>query len=201
MDRFDFDDDYVRRLLAGDREVQEHFYRYFRQAMLVWLYKQRVRPDDVDDVIQTTFARVVAALPLRDNRALGSYVRNTVLNVYREQVRDNVRHERADAVSPAETEEDDVIRRLIEEEDARVVRDVIGGMKGRDGELLRAYYLEELSRDEACRKCGVEPRNFNVALCRARKKFKEHYERKKKKPPAVPSMIFVTLGRLWSLWL
>lgn len=198
MERYEFDDDYVRRLLAGDRQTEEHFHDYFGRMTLLWLRRRVRSKEDVEDVQQATFARVLAGLPIRDGRALGSYVVTTCRNVFFEHLRNQKRADRTDAAVPEEIAGDDVITKIAQDEDAGRVRAIIDRMTGRDGRILRLYFLQELSKEEVCRQVGIDSRNFNVALCRAKKKFKELYERKSTLPFS-PSMMFVTLGRLWSL--
>ena len=45
----------------------------------------------------------------------------------------------------------------------------------RDGELLRAFYLQERDKDEICRDTGLSDTQFRVALFRAKERFRKIY--------------------------
>ena len=45
----------------------------------------------------------------------------------------------------------------------------------RDRRILRAYYLEEKTKDEILRVTGMTDENFRVALCRAKERFRHIY--------------------------
>ena len=201
MDRFDFDDEYVRRLLAGDRETVEHFYAYFNRVMLMKLRARLRTMEDIDDVRQETFTRVLNRLgTLREGGALGSFVLSTCEHVCLEHVRKNNKNRRSDhtevAVQTA-TDHDQLDDVMQDEADARVRR-VLGRMEPRDRDIMQALFLDELPKDDICSKFGIDREYLRVLLYRAKKKFKELFE-KKSIPPFGPSLIFVTLWRLWSL--
>ena len=201
MDRFDFDDEYVRRLLAGDRETVEHFYAYFNRVMLMKLRARLRAMEDIDDVRQETFTRVLNRLgALREGGALGSFVLTTCEHVCLEHVRKNNKHKRSDHTEVAvqiTTEHGQLDDVMQDEADARVRR-VLSRMEPRDRDIMQALFLDELPKDDICRRFGIDREYLRVLLYRAKKKFKELFE-KKNIPPFGPSLIFVTLGRLWSL--
>ena len=73
MDRFSFDDDYVRRLREGDRETAAHFYSYFRDLLLMKLRRRLSSAHAVDEVRQEVFMRTLERLDqVRDGRKLGA---------------------------------------------------------------------------------------------------------------------------------
>ena len=45
----------------------------------------------------------------------------------------------------------------------------------RDRRILRAFYLEEKSKDEILRQTGMTDENFRVVLCRAKERFRAIY--------------------------
>jgi RNA polymerase sigma-70 factor (ECF subfamily) len=201
MDRYTFDDEYVRRLLAGDRQTTDHFYAYFNVAMLMKLRSRLRTLDDIDEVRQETLVRVWKNLPnVRDGGALGSFVMSTCDHVVLEYIRRNKRAERTDAAMPTQTDPDELLQQLMRGEDNVRVRRVLERMEPRDRDILRAYFIDELPKDEICRKFGIDRQYLRVLLHRAKKKFKELYERKSTPPFPPTTSIFVTLGHLWSLW-
>jgi RNA polymerase sigma-70 factor (ECF subfamily) len=201
MDRIEFDDDYVRRLLAGDRQTVEEFYAYFNRMMLMALRKKLRSLDDIDDVRQETFSRVWKKLPaVRDAGALGSFVMTTCDHVRLETIRKNDRAERTDGWSETQTDPDGFLNSLIQVEDDDRVKRILARMDSRDRAILTAFFLDEMAPDEICRKFEVERQYLRVLLYRAKKKFRDLYE-KRAAPPYAIALIFVTLWFMWSLWL
>ena len=45
----------------------------------------------------------------------------------------------------------------------------------RDRRILRAYYLEEKSKEEILNATGMTDENFRVVLCRAKERFRNIY--------------------------
>jgi RNA polymerase sigma-70 factor (ECF subfamily) len=177
MDLFAFDDDYVRRLRARDRETEVHFHGYFRDLLLIKLRKRLATAEAIEDVRQTVFARVYEKLDeLRDGRKLGAFVNQFCENVLKEHYRSEARAARVDAPPPPDvpSKEDEMV---IEERRRRVLR-ILDRMDKRDADILRALFLEERSKDEVCALFGVRRDYLRVILFRARKDFQEEFRRK-----------------------
>lgn len=182
MDLFAFDDLYVRRLKEHDREAEAHFYQYFRPILFAKLSKS-IPPQDIDDVIQEVFVRVLPRLDdVRDGHKFGAFVLGFCNNIVLERYRRNSRtepltevHEQiVDRKSDAETE-------FFSEEAAAEVRRVLSDLRSeRDAGILRALFLAEEPREEICRRFGVSPEYLGVVLHRAKERFKVAYGRKKR---------------------
>ncbi len=88
MDLFSFDDAYVRRLRAGDRETGEHFHAYFRDLLKAKLRRKLHSPQAREEVQQVVFLRVLQRLEqLEDARKLGAFVNSTCNHVLQEHYR------------------------------------------------------------------------------------------------------------------
>lgn len=175
MERFVFDDAYVRRLLEGDRQTQEHFDSYFRDLLRAKA-RGRVPPAEIDDVVQTTFARVYEKLAeLREGAKLGAFVFGICDNVVREQWRRSERDQRTDAV-PVPQEAPPVDETLILEEARKAARETLNLLPKRDSDILRAVFLEEADKDEVCRRFGIERGYLRVLLHRAIDKFRRQFK-------------------------
>jgi RNA polymerase sigma-70 factor, ECF subfamily len=192
MELFAFDDDYVRRLRQRDRDTEVHFEAYFRDLLLIKLRRRLAAADAIEDVRQEVFARVFARLDdLRDGRKLGAFVNSICNHVLMERYREDARASRGDA-APAEIDESENIEReLVEEETRARVRRVLGRMAQRDADILRALFLEELSKDEVCRRFGVDRGYLRVLLHRAKDKFRSEFQRK-----STPNFSVTNGGRL-----
>ena len=81
----EFDDSYLERLRAGDFRTQEHFVAYFSELIQIKLRSRLQSPQDIEDVRQETFVRVLTALRneggIRQADRLGPYVNSTCNNV------------------------------------------------------------------------------------------------------------------------
>ena len=177
VDFYTFDDDYVRRLLAGDRWTGEHFLRYFQQLLLIKLRSRLRSMQAIDDVRQEVFLRVFRALPtLRDGRKLGAFVNSFCNNVLLEYLRSNGRteslgDEHVDLPDPSHGAED----MLVTGETKAHVRRVLGKLDQKDGDLLRALFIEERDKDEICRDFHVDRNYLRVLVHRAKEKFRSEY--------------------------
>jgi len=167
----DFSEDYVRRLTAGDRFVEEHFTAYFGELVYVKLRARGQSRDSIEDVRQETFVRVLATLRkegLKDPKRLGPFVNSVCNNVLKETARNGTRH------SQMSQEADDWLDRridldapLINQERKRLVAAVLAELPQRDQDLLRMVFFEEVSKAEACRRLVVSEDYLRVLLHRA----------------------------------
>ena len=178
MELFAFDDDYVRRLRAGDRETSAHFHAYFRDLLLIKLRRKVPSEEAIDDVRQEVFARVLAKLPdLQDGRKLGAFVNSVcnhvVMEWYRKSSRDTVDSDEFDVADPTNIEET-----LVNEETVARVRRILNRMPARDADILRAIFIDEGDKEEVCRRFGVDRAYLRVLLHRAKEKFRSEFRRK-----------------------
>ena len=176
MDLFSFDDDYVRRLRAGDRETAEHFYAYFRDLLHAKLRRKLRSHFAIEELRQEVLVRVLARLnEIQDGRKLGAFVNTTcnyvLLEYYREPVA-VMAPEHTDVPDPAPGP----FHRLQSNRIGVSVRKVIGTLDPRDAAILTAVFLEEKDREEICREFGVDAQYLRVLLHRAREKFRKAYE-------------------------
>jgi RNA polymerase sigma factor (sigma-70 family) len=63
----------------------------------------------------------------------------------------------------------------VSEERKAEVRKVLEGMGRRDRELLRMVFLEEMDKEEVCRRFGVDREYLRVLLSRAKSRFRDHF--------------------------
>ncbi|MEA2491200.1 MAG: hypothetical protein QOH21_2992 [Acidobacteriota bacterium] len=179
MDHFPFDDDYVRRLRDGDRFTGEHFGSYFPPMLRIVLRGMGVHADTIEDIIQETLMRVLAAVQadkIRDGHAFGGFVVTVCRNTAQEGFRKNPKTESI-GERDVWSSRDDPQREILSREEARHVRDVLLEMKPRDAEILRAVCLEERDKDEVCRTFGIDRAYLRVLIHRAKEEFRKRAER------------------------
>ncbi|HEV8434793.1 MAG TPA: sigma-70 family RNA polymerase sigma factor [Thermoanaerobaculia bacterium] len=180
MDLYAFDDDYVRRLIEGDRWTEEHFRRYFSELLLIKLRSRLSSMEEIEDLRQEVFVRVFRTLRspdgIRDGRKLGSFVNSVCNNVLLESYRDKGRAE------PLGVQHDNVPADIMSVEEALLdgeaaiqVRRVLDEMEPKDAQLLRAVFLEERDKNEICSEYGVDRDYLRVLLHRAKEKFRTRF--------------------------
>src|SRR5579872_3908585 len=96
MSQLDFNAEYLRRLAAGDLEVQQHFTNYFSPLLRIKLRTKLRSPHLIDDVRQETFLRVLQTVRkdkgVQNPERLGAFVNSVCNNVMMECFRSNTRH-------------------------------------------------------------------------------------------------------------
>ena len=185
MDRFEFDDLYVRRLKEHDRETEAHFDHYFRPRLFSKLYGHGIPIQEIDDAIQNVFVRVLAGLDgLRESCKLAAFVlgyaNNVAWEVGRDLLRKKRRTEPLDEVYEAIAgDEPDALTKILRAEVSASVREVLRDMDDpRDTAILWEIFLDDEDRDAVCRRFGVTPEYLRVLLHRAIQKFKAAYRRR-----------------------
>lgn len=131
---------------------------------------------DVEDIVQETLTRLLLAArqeKLRNAAALGAFLNGICRNVISEYRR---RWQRAEPMpeTPPEPRE-----KALPEAELFEMREAIARgldeLSARDRRVLRAYYLEEKTKDEILRLTGLSEDNFRVVLCRAKERFRQIY--------------------------
>jgi RNA polymerase sigma-70 factor (ECF subfamily) len=182
MEFYGFDQAYVDLLRSGDFRTQQHFVAYFTQLMRIKLRSRVRRAEDIDDIIQDTFSRVLVTLKseqgIRQPEKLGPFVNSTCNNVLLEHYRRFARHH------PVENDEDPPVPidptpspldTLLGDEVKERVRQVLDGLSERDRKLIREVLMGERDKDEVCRELRVDRQYLRVLVHRAKKSFGESF--------------------------
>ena len=179
MERFPFDDEYVRRLREGDRETAAHFESYFSDLLRIKLRRKLASRQAIEDVRQEVYARVFARLgELRDARKLGAFVNSVCNLVLMEWYRDASREEAHDSTEFDIADQTNILEALVTRESADRVRRILARMPPRDAGILRAIFLDEGDKEEVCRRFGVDRTYLRVLLHRAKERFRSEFRRK-----------------------
>ena len=181
MDFQAFDNAYVERLRAGDRDTEGHFIAYFGELIGLKLRSRVASRQAIDDVKQETFARCLQLLRsqggVRNAERLGPLVNSICNHVLSEYFRATNRTEALDD-QPADrfiAREPDALSHVIADDTRRMVRQVLDGLPERDRIILRAVFFEEREKDDVCREIGVTRDYIRVLLHRAKQSFREAY--------------------------
>ena len=175
--RYPFDAEYLRRLRDGDAETVAHFIAYFRERLLFVIWKRGRSGTDADDLVQETFARVLAKLRSPDAiaspKSFGAFVFSVCRNRMHEEYRDAARLEPLnDVVLDIPSSEPSVEQRLLSGERGGAVRRTLKLLKARERELLIAVFVSRRPKDEVCAEYHITRANLRVVLHRAMARFR-----------------------------
>jgi RNA polymerase sigma-70 factor, ECF subfamily len=141
---------------------------------------------DVDDVVQETLARFMAAAregKILNPAAMGAFLNGICRNVISEYRRRTMRED----PMPENLREPESAG--IHEADRLELRQAIAHglaqLSERDRRVLRGFYLEEKSKEAILSELGMSDENFRVVLCRAKERFRAIYLEQTKHPRAL----------------
>jgi len=172
-----FDERYITGIRNRDPEVESHFVAYFK--MPVWLKaKRQLRaPDLAEDAVQETVLRVLryfrSGKKLEFPERLPAFVQSICHNVTLEMLRAKSRFRQVaeNSPDPVDTRHSQELQ-VITEERKQMVRDVLAQLPVKDRELLQQAMLEDVDKEELCRRLGVDQKYLRVLLFRARQRFR-----------------------------
>jgi RNA polymerase sigma-70 factor (ECF subfamily) len=173
VQRQTFDLGYVQRLAQSDPATERDFVAYFGELLAIKLRSRLRSADQVADVVQETFLRVLRTIredSIESPEALGAFV-NTVCNhvlfeVYRQQSRiTEAPEDRPSDATPVD-------RELINAEERMSVHNVLAELPDTDRQILLGMFFEEKEKDDLCRCLGVDREYLRVLLHRAKKRFR-----------------------------
>lgn len=182
MEFVQFDKAYCRRLQDRDPPTENHFVSYFRDLLQIKLRSRITSKQNIEDIQQETFARVLAALRsdigIREPEKLGAFVNsvcnNVLLEFYRSSSRNPQQPENVPEIADHSIDLDGL---LVSRQTCDQVRRILDQLPGKDRRLLRAMFLEEQDKDYICREFGVDRDYLRVLLHRAKQSFKSLYEK------------------------
>jgi RNA polymerase sigma-70 factor (ECF subfamily) len=172
-----FNQDYLTRLRAGDAETERHFVLHFSNAIRLSL-RYRLRSWQlIEDIRQETFLRVLNFLhsdrPMDHPERLGAYVHSVAINVMMELLRASTRHpampdDAHDLVDQGVNPENEAVTA----ERKAMVRALLDELPAKDKRILRAVFLEDVDKDEVCRRFDVTRDYLRVLVHRAKLRFR-----------------------------
>ena len=150
------------------------------EARIRFLVARRVRPSDVDDVVQEVVLGVTQALRedrVKDPEKLPAYVRGVTRNVISNWARAQARDRRAieDGLEPAR-EISDPLQLLLDEETRTSVVRCLEALRDEDREILHMSFYRGLTPTEVAEEKGIAPNVARQRLWRARERFKARWQ-------------------------
>jgi RNA polymerase sigma-70 factor (ECF subfamily) len=173
MGPLNFDEEYLRRLAAGDREVQQHFTNHFSPILRIKLRTKLRSPQLIEDVRQETFLRVLQTVGkgngVQSPEKLGAFVNSVCNNVMMEGIRTSTRLRQMSEDEPEIVDETaDPTENVVAQERRKLVARMLAELAPKDRNLLMQLYLEERDKDEICRDMHVNAEYLRVLIHRAK---------------------------------
>jgi RNA polymerase sigma-70 factor (ECF subfamily) len=181
--------DLVQRIEDGDAAAEGELVARFQHGLGLMLRRLAQDGALAEDLCQETFCLVIEKLRRREVREperLAGFIRSTAYNLFIADRRRERRYEQGGGREPLpdgaaahhDRAEAAQLREVLREEEAREVRRLLSELRfERDRELLVRFYLGDESKEEVCRRLGVDPRHFHQVLHRARERLRELWER------------------------
>lgn len=180
LQRFEFDQAYVDRLVAGDPETEGHFVRYFGDLLALKLRSRLRNPSLVEDARQETFRRVLVTLKEKGGLAsagsLGAFVNSVCNNVLFECYRAGAKVQQlAEGHDQVDEQRPSAEVGVMKAEERERVRQALAVLPGKEQEILRWLFFEERDKDEICRELNVDRNYLRVLVHRAKAKFRDQF--------------------------
>jgi len=177
-----FDADYIRRLVSGDPAVKDHFASYFGELIEIKLRGKVRSRDELGDIKQETLLRVLESVRKKNGvehpERFGAYVNavcnNVLFETYRSEKRNQPLGEEQERIRDMRI---DLDARLVNQDNQRIVREILSKLSNLDRDLLRAVFLEQLDRKEICARFHVDGSHLRVMLHRAKERFRKAIEK------------------------
>ena len=175
--RFEFDREYIERLVAAEPETERHFTRYFGELLTLKLRSRLPSAALVEDARQETFVRVLTTLKQKGGLAtpesLGAFVNSVCNNVLFEMYRSGARTTPLDDEFDPPEDRAAADTALMAAEDRDKVREALAGLPKKEKDLLRWLFFEERDKDDICREMNIDRNYLRVLVHRAKTRFRD----------------------------
>ena len=176
--------DLVSRIRAGEWQAEGELVERYSRCVMIIIRREVNDTAVVDDLYQETFWTVLEKIrrgDVREPEKLSGFVcsvaRNRVIRYFHHAARQKSLTETEEAVllpHPAP----DQLKEVLQREKADLVWQVLKEMPNeRDIQVLLRLYIAEEEKEQICADLGLTSSHFNIVLHRARKRYKELYER------------------------
>lgn len=171
FDGLEFDQDYIKKLRAGDKDIEDHFLAYFGVLLRIKLRSHFVSSEQLERVRDKILSKVLESIRCAPTIDYAGQLTLFVSKVCKEVLRDDNSPE-GPSSSPATPSRKQTARNDLEEAWTRkLVREIIRGFSDTEQQLLRAVLVSKRNTDEVCRELGLGPDYLPLLLFRAKKRF------------------------------
>jgi RNA polymerase sigma-70 factor (ECF subfamily) len=177
--------DLVRRIQDGDPAAEAELVARFSEGLSFLLRRWTRDRTIAEDLFQETFRLALEKIrksEVRDPERLAGFLRSLAKNLsiehYRRGSRREVREEELEAAAELSAPDIGQIGRLLREEKAALIRQVLEELGSeRDRQVLFRFYIAEEDKEQIRSDLGLTGPEFNLVLFRARRRYRDLYER------------------------
>jgi RNA polymerase sigma-70 factor (ECF subfamily) len=177
--------DLVQRIRSGDPGAEEELVARFGEGLSFLLRRWTRDHAAAEDLYQETFRLALEKIrsgEVRDPDRLAGYLRSLAKNLsihhYRRGAVREVREEDLETVAEVSVSEDSQLGQLLRKEKAALVRRVLEELGSeRDRQVLFRLYITEEDKESIRGDLGLSGPELNLVLFRARRRYRELYER------------------------
>lgn len=174
----------VERIAAGERDAETELFKCYGAGVLMLLRQRCGDAGMAEDLLQDTFRIVIQRLRdknLEKPERLAAYLHRVAVNLIIGEMRKIQRrntHIDLDAVDAMIDVRPDALEQLSKDNLVQLVHKLLDEMPvERDRELLVMHFIEELDKEQVCRRLDLTPAHFDRVLYRAKQRFRVLYER------------------------
>jgi RNA polymerase sigma-70 factor, ECF subfamily len=177
--------DLVRRIRSGDPLAEEELIARFGEGLTFLLRRWTRGHSDAEDLYQETFRLALEKVrrgEVRDPERLAGFLRSLARNLsiehYRKAARRGLREEEIDTAAEVTNPDTGQLGQLLRKEKVSLVRRLLEELGSeRDRQILFRFYIAEEDKENIRCDLGLTAPEFNLVLFRARRRYRDLYER------------------------
>lgn len=177
--------DLVRRIQESDAAAEAELVARFSEGLSFLLRRWTRDLTIAEDLFQETFRLALEKIrkgEVRDPERLAGFLRSLAKNLsiehYRRGSRREVREEEIEAAAELTAPETGQLGHLLRQEKAALIRQVLEELGSeRDRQVLFRFYIAEEDKEQIRSDLGLTGPEFNLVLFRARRRYRDLYER------------------------
>lgn len=177
--------DLVRRIRSGDPRAEEELIARFGEGLTFLLRRWTRGHSDAEDLYQETFRLGLEKIrrgEVRDPERLAGFLRSLARNLsiehYRKATRRGAREEEIETAADTANPDTGQLGQLLRKEKVTLVRHLLGELGSeRDRQVLFRFYIAEEDKESIRSDLGLTAPEFNLVLFRARRRYRDLYER------------------------
>lgn len=177
--------DLVRRIRNGDPRAEEELIARFGEGLTFLLRRWTRGHCDAEDLYQETFRLGLEKIrrgEVRDPERLAGFLRSLARNLsiehYRKAARRGAREEEIDTAADVTHPDTGQLGQLLRKEKVSLVRRLLEELGSeRDKQVLFRFYIAEEDKESIRSDLGLTAPEFNLVLFRARRRYRDLYER------------------------
>jgi RNA polymerase sigma-70 factor (ECF subfamily) len=184
VDKASGSSDLVSRIRGGDRQAETELVERYNRVVMNIIRRKVGDAVVADDLYQETFCIVLEKVregDVREPEKLPGFVcavaKNRVIKHFQRAAQQESLTETGETASVPQATPDQ-LGELLRKETAGIVQQILKEMTSeRDIQVLFRFYLAEDDKERICADLGLTSLQFNLVLHRARKRYRELYER------------------------